>query len=492
MDMACDKGFSSSYMLLKPEEVRFFDLIHILFSSDLEKRSFVECPEGTEETFRYRWFIFISIWAQKFLQLVATPLAFVGSGIEMWLNLLSSNRNFGVLLLNLLRGRVVIPDKRSATFLSVIGNLDNRVELGSSIKGTRDSRYKAALSMMASKVSYENRSYIEATVKDHWKMEFLGSYDFRNDYQDKATTQSFVLRDKDADYDTIVVAFRGTEPFDSDAWCSDFDISWYEIQDVGRIHGGFMKALGLQKNVGWPKEVKQDDSRPDLAYYAIREMLKELLGENEQARYILTGHSLGGALAILFPAILVMHDEKLLLERLEGIYTFGQPRVGDEKFGKFMEKHLADYNISYFRFVYSNDIVPRLPYDDKTLMFKHFGRCLFFNSAYEGKIVSEEPNKNYFSPLRVIPMTINACWEVYRSFTIKYTKGPEYKESSLLKIFRVLGLALLMSSWTGVVKNYDSVSEKDLFDLSKDNIQIKESQVQGILLSGATEVFAAV
>lgn len=58
------------------------------------------------------------------------------------------------------------------------------------------------------------------------------------------------------------------------------------------------------------------------------------------------------------------------------------------------------------------------------------------------QIVSEEPNKNYFSPLRVIPMTINACWEVYRSFTIKYTKGPDYKESSLLKIFRVLGLVM--------------------------------------------------
>lgn len=29
---------------------------------------------------------------------------------------------------------------------------------------------------------------------------------------------------------------------------------------------------------------------------------------------------------------------------------------------------------------------------------------------------------------------------------------------------------------------------RDLFDLSKDNIQIKESKTQGILLSGATEV----
>lgn len=211
------------------------------------------------------------------------------------------------------------------------------------------------------------------------------------EFLEKAATQAFVLRDKNLDRDMIVVAFRGTEPFNSDDWCSDFDVSWYELPGMGKIHSGFMKALGLQKNLGWPREISSSDSgdgnhRLPTAYYFLREKLRALLCEDGQARYIVTGHSLGGALAVLFLAILGLHEETELLERLEGVYTFGQPRVGDSKFGKFMQKIMREHGIGYYRFVYGNDMVARLPYDNSTFLFKHFGECRYYNNRYEEQV----------------------------------------------------------------------------------------------------------
>ncbi|KAK3416231.1 hypothetical protein EUGRSUZ_H01681 [Eucalyptus grandis] len=385
--MACDKSFCSNYLLLSPEKAGVIDLLRILIYSDVHKREFLDSSEEGEESFERRWIMFVSILVQKLLLLVAKPLSLIGSVIKFLLNLLSSNRNFGRLLVNCFRGQ---------------------------------------------------SAYLVIAIW-HNKMDFLGSYNFWNDYQRKVTTHAFMLRDRD----TIMVAFRGTEPFNAADWCLDFDLSRYELPGVGNIHGGFMKALGLQKTLGWPKELDPLLKTPaPFAYYAIREKLRSLLGENDKVKYVLTGHSLGGALAILFPAILAIHGETWLMERLEGVYTFGQPRVGDDKFGEFMERVLKEYRIAYFRFVYANDIVPRLPFDDSASMFTHFGRCCYFNSKYQGKVIPEEPNKNYFSPLPMIPMMINAWYELMRSFIITWEKGPNYKEGLLLRIFRVIGLLI--------------------------------------------------
>ncbi|XP_027348593.1 uncharacterized protein LOC113860130 [Abrus precatorius] len=444
----CNKGFADSYMLLNAEDASFFDLLRILFYPNLPKRKFVEthAEDSFDESFGHRWLIFISILAQKLLLLVAKPLAFFGNCVELLMNFVAFNGCGLRLVLNFLKGGWVLPNPKSAKYLSCIGNLDVRVKLDSDAVKREDYKYYPALSMLASKASYENVAFLKTTVEDHWKMEFVGFYNCQNEYQGnkgKATTQVLIVLDKHEDRHTYVVAFRGTEPFDADAWCSDLDISWYGIPGVGRMHGGFMKALGLQKNVGWPKEIDhRDENLPPSAYYVIRDIIRKGLSENENAKFIVTGHSLGGALAILFGTILCLHDETLLLERLEGIYTFGQPRVGDEAYTDYMRQKLKEHSVRYCRFVYCNDIVPRLPYDDKGMMFKHFGTCLFFNRRYELEVLDEEPNKNYFSLWCVIPMIFNAILEIIRSFRIVYQSGPYYREGWLLFSFRTIGLII--------------------------------------------------
>lgn len=65
--------------------------------------------------------------------------------------------------------RLVIPDSHSAEFSSMIGLVDSRRELDSKILAG-DERYYAALSIMASKLSYENNKHIENVVNNHWKV----------------------------------------------------------------------------------------------------------------------------------------------------------------------------------------------------------------------------------------------------------------------------------------------------------------------------------
>ncbi|KAL8232173.1 hypothetical protein R6Q57_001951 [Mikania cordata] len=464
--------FCESYLVVDAKQANLFNIASILTCSTsfLNTKSFYEeqsehVDSSIEDIISRRIIIFASMLAQKVLIWVEKPLALIGFSIELWLNLLSSNGGFLRLVINGILGKVVKPEELSKKFVTIVGELDQRLKLDASIR-KGDERYNQALSMMAAKLSYENKDFVKAAIQDQLKMEFIGFYKFWNDYQNQFTTYATMFQDA-LDPNLIVVAFRGTEPFNAIDWRTDFDISWYELKDlnnskpIGRIHGGFMKALGLQKIKGWPKNLEPQPNEIEehpFAYYTIREKLNEILKRNSNAKFILTGHSLGAALAILFVGVLGLHEEALLLKKLEGVYTFGQPRVGDVSFGKYMLKLIKDHDVRYFRYVYSNDIVPRLPYDNRSLFFKHFGPSLFFDSFYNGKAIEEEPNKNYFSVVWFLPKYLTAFWEVIRSFILPYWKGKEYKESHTEKIFRLFGL---------IIPGIAAHSPKDYVDITR-------------------------
>lgn len=148
----------------------------------------------------------------------------------------------------------------------------------------------------------------------------------------------------------VVVAFRGTEfratwaKFVADLAHTDLDIGMVPVTRFGagvEVHGGFWKAF---------RQVSED------VLSAVRDQ------GSSRTRLWVTGHSLGGAQAVLVARSL---REKGV--PVQGLYTFGAPRVGNQAF----KENLGIRNVQ--RYVYALDLVPMMP-DDVFLGYRHVGR----------------------------------------------------------------------------------------------------------------------
>lgn len=115
---------------------------------------------------------------------------------------------------------------------------------------------------------------------------------------------------------------------------------------------------------GEPRELcpapPNDDKPPDSALY-------------------ITGHSLGGALAVITAALIYQDPEtKPIADCLRAIYTYGQPMVGSEDFAYGFQDIIGR---RLFRHVYERDLIPRLP-SRSAGSFQHIGTELY--SADQG------------------------------------------------------------------------------------------------------------
>ena len=258
------------------------------------------------------------------------------------------------------------------------------------------------------------------------------------------TTQAFILTDRASDANLIVLAFRGTESFNARDWSTDVDLSWLCLTKLGNVHSGFLKALGLQDEKSctnaFPKDLPagvNDPSKP-FAYYAIRDTLRSLVAKHPKARILVTGHSLGGALAAIFPGLLAMHDEHEILDAMYGSMTYGQPRVGDSVFVSYMTNYVP---IKHYRMVYRFDIVPRIPFDAGDIArFRHYGTCIYYDGWYSGEVVVDSPNPNYFDPLYAIVMYACAWIDLIKALLMVVTEGEEFAENYVSILYRMSGL----------------------------------------------------
>lgn len=75
-----------------------------------------------------------------------------------------------------------------------------------------------------------------------------------------------------------------------------------------------------------------------------------VMDEGKKKKLYITGHSLGGALATVFVAKMIQ-SESPLMQYFAGLYTFGQPNIGDEDFGKAFS---PDITCKIFNHTYNN------------------------------------------------------------------------------------------------------------------------------------------
>jgi hypothetical protein len=180
---------------------------------------------------------------------------------------------------------------------------------------------------------------VEDLVKAGFKIDYLGGPD--------TSTQGFVAtRGNQA-----IVAFRGTEPGKANDLLADANILRTPGYG-GAAHLGFHNAL----NEVWP-QLEQSLSNA-----------KAALPEGQQLSVHLTGHSLGAAIATL-GALRVQEGGH---GQVDGVYTFGSPRVLDPRAAKHFDQVLGDRT---FRHENSSDLVAKIP----LVAWQHVGQHIFFD-----------------------------------------------------------------------------------------------------------------
>jgi predicted lipase len=206
-----------------------------------------------------------------------------------------------------------------------------------------------------------------------------------------------------------VVAFRGTKGIrdfitDAEFFRIPFFVCAGDPEPAGAVHAGFLMGV-----------------RPVMD--AVADSIRSAGG----SKVFLTGHSLGAAQAQL--AAIILERRGI---RVDGVYTFGSPRLGDSAWrDAWGRAGMASYGqsesgaptlASYssviplaartYRFVNDLDIVPRLP--GWLEGFRHVGQCEYLDSSCMPPGVPLVTNPHFWF------MALSDALGVWRDYRIRH------------------------------------------------------------------------
>ncbi len=201
--------------------------------------------------------------------------------------------------------------------------------------------------------------------------------------------------------DVLVIVFRGTD--DTEDWF--FNANAYPRKMAeGNLHCGFACAYGTLRT----------------------QVLEEIKKASPKHIWV-TGHSLGGAMALVCAYDLTVYQGY----HIDGVITFGQPMIGKSDLTTCLQGKLGD---RYVHFINEMDIVPQVPPG-----YSHFGLALQFfhgevrkSSNYFPKVMKSGHTwgaaGNEYVPIAELPQMSQKEFE---EFLQKHQQAKEQKERHL-------------------------------------------------------------
>ena len=173
----------------------------------------------------------------------------------------------------------------------------------------------------------------------------------------KYFTYNYVLWRSD-EYKKYILAFPGTRNDAKELLSEAVNIKMVKYNNDGvKVANYFYKVMLEIKEILFTNQVLQD------------------INNHPGYQFIVTGHSLGGAVAsvVLYDAVNSNYINPSLNEPV--MITYGQPRTGNEKYVKDFNSKIPNY----FRVVRDGDLVASIPVYTLFNPFKHQGGLILLN-----------------------------------------------------------------------------------------------------------------